>query len=196
MASFVACGIPAVCKCFAGFLICTGINIKFFPVFEQSIRYKTVHIEISDTSLRKVPNIEPLHWPMLHSIDFRGTNISCKDIYDFMMKHKSLTLYYECKDQNGTETDHLDYTTPFSTNEWRTMSVEVNKTQSIEIWKPYMITTIFELSLSLIIITVYTVYRILRIRKKRHRQRNRDLPLLCDLVHTGETSDLPRISTI
>ena len=119
---------------------------------------------MNDTSLRKVPNIEPLHWSMLHKFDFRGTNISCKDIYDFMMKHRSLTLYYECKYQHETETDHLD--TTFLTNQWRTMSVEVNI---------ILYYTIFEKSLFLIIITAYTVYRILRIRKKRHRQRKQRL---------------------
>ena len=195
MASFIFCGLPSLCRCFTGFLICTGINITVFPLFEESVRFKTVHIDLSDTGLKNIPNIEPLEWPMLHSLDLRGTSISCQEAYDFMMKHRTLTVYYLCGYENVTG-GNPEYTTSVSMNPVSRTTSEMNSTEHVEILKPYMITTVFEVTLSLVVIAAYMIYRTVRIMKIRLRHTERELPLFTDLVHRGETSHIPRISTM
>ena len=91
------CGVPPICKCFFGFLICSTLKTEQLPDFNQSIMLKTVHVDMSVNKLTEPPDIVSLHWPLLKSIDLRGNKqLSCSKIMKFLRNNPSLHVYHDC----------------------------------------------------------------------------------------------------
>ena len=92
------CGMPRVCKCVIGFLLCTGLNITHFPDFTTEDKFKTIHIDLSDNQLTKPPINSTLSWPVLNSIDLRHNKaIPCDQIRKFIIGNPNIIIYHECE---------------------------------------------------------------------------------------------------
>ena len=76
-------------------LLCTGLN---FPDFTTEDKFKTVHIDLSDSQLTKPPINSTLSWPVLNSIDLRHNKaIPCDQIRKFIIGNPNIIIYHECE---------------------------------------------------------------------------------------------------
>ena len=91
------CGVPPICRCFMGFLICSTLEMRELPYFNISMMLKTIHIDISVNNFTEPPYIVSSQWPLLNSIDLReNKQLTCSKVMEFITSNPSLSVYHDC----------------------------------------------------------------------------------------------------
>ena len=75
--------------------MCQGPEIAIFPDFGQDIRLSTVHIDLENTRLKKLPDLRS--WPHLSVLDVRNNPIlPCHELVDLQKERFNLDIHSDC----------------------------------------------------------------------------------------------------
>jgi hypothetical protein len=88
---------PCICNWWGGILSCYGPEVNTFPNLTSQAKESISHIDILNTSLTNMPDIET--FPNLFSMDVRDNKqLNCFEVRPF--KNTSITLTTDCDDND------------------------------------------------------------------------------------------------
>ena len=95
--SLLLCGHPQLCFCLIGYIMCSGVNLTYFPEFEWEYRNSTVHIDMSANHIKHLPNLSDHEWPKLEIVDVRtNPSIPCQEILKSAYLNQHLIIHHHC----------------------------------------------------------------------------------------------------